>query len=91
MVESANTPKGFYNIVENPGDLPPSRIASPLVLCLKFEILSANPYKIKYLQEEPLEKCHLVGGYSPSDFKSLTNWIESVYEWYSDNRKCFNK
>lgn len=59
--------------------------------CLEFDILSVNPYKVKFIKDNPIEACHLLTGVSASHFKALFNWIEEVYEWASHRKTCFKQ
>lgn len=60
-----------------------------VVRCLKFEIVSKVPYKIKFIAEVPVKECNGVGGYKPKDSVSLLNWIDDVTKWAETKKKCF--
>jgi hypothetical protein len=57
--------------------------------CLKFEIVSKIPYQIKFLQQEPMKSCNLVGGYKPKDSVSLYNWLDDVKAAVEKYKHCF--
>lgn len=57
--------------------------------CLKFEIVSQAPYKIKYISLVELMECNGVTGFKPGDAISVYNWMDDVYEWAKDRKKCF--
>lgn len=61
------------------------------VRCLEFEILSKYPYKIKFTREAPIKVCNGVGGYAPSQFQSLLNWVDDVRIWSQDRKRCFKE
>ena len=72
--------------VINPEEIP---ALTEVVRCIKFEIISKIPYKIKFKSIEPMKECNGVGGYKPKDSVSLINWISDVEEWASKRKKCF--
>lgn len=86
-----STLKKFITNVE---DLPESK-SWPLaenygdVTCLHFEIVSSNPYKIKYTGAMELNNCNGVGGYKPSDSVKIYNWMQDAYNWAKGRQKCF--
>jgi hypothetical protein len=60
-----------------------------VVRCLEFEIVSQAPYQIKYLQQVELKVCNGVTGFKPKDAVSIYNWMDDVYRWAQDRKKCF--
>ena len=60
-----------------------------LVRCLKFSIISQAPYQIKYVGLVDLSICNGVTGFKPDDAISVYNWMDDVYEWAKDRKKCF--
>lgn len=70
----------FMRIVTNAETITPMA-PNQVVRCLKFEVVSMYPYKIKYIKEPtPLLECDLVGGYQPKDLNKLLNWVGDVVE-----------
>lgn len=59
------------------------------VACLKFEVLNAYPFKLKYIGFAPLIDCNNVGGYTPAQAQMIFNWINEVYEWAQARKACF--
>lgn len=59
------------------------------VNCVKYEILSLNPYKIGNQKFLPLGACETVGGYVVQDFTKVLNYQADVNKWIEDNKKCF--
>lgn len=87
-VAQAPLPEYLVNIIENMEDIP--RVKSGDVAnCLKFDIVSTNPYKIKFNSVVPLVECSGVGGYKPSDSLSIYNWMQDVLLWADNHKKCF--
>lgn len=62
-----------------------------VVRCLKFEIVSSIPYKIKFLEFVAVKECNGVGGYKPDDSKSLYNWMSDVKGWADDLGSCIKR
>lgn len=60
-----------------------------LVRCLEFEIVSKAPYKIKFIKQVDLAICNGVTGFKPKDAINIFNWMDDVYEWAKDRKKCF--
>jgi len=60
-----------------------------VVRCLKFDIVSKIPYKIKFVSVEPIAACNMVGGYLPKDAQSIYNWAQDVSDWADKRKKCF--
>lgn len=60
-----------------------------VVRCLKFEIVSKHPYKIKYISQVETKECNGVGGYKTEDSISIYNWMDDVAEWAEGRKKCF--
>jgi hypothetical protein len=61
------------------------------VRCLEFEIVSKYPYKLKFLSVQSLSVCNGVGGYKPESMQSLLNWIDDIYVWAKDRKRCFKE
>lgn len=55
--------------------------------CAEYEVISTDPYKIKFLANWPIEMCDKVGGFKPEDVQSILNWKEDVQEWASQHCK----
>jgi len=74
MVEVRNEPipLALLSRIENVVDVPPMK-EMEVVRCMHFEVTSKIPYKIKFLKQEPMKECHLVGGYKPKNSQSLYN------------------
>lgn len=49
--------------------------------CLKFEIISTNPYKLKYIGQVDLDTCNGLSGYTSDDILKVTNWMDDVNLW----------
>lgn len=62
---------------------------APLVSCLDLEIVSTNPYQLKYVGVVKLQQCNGVGGYKPDDSVKFYNFIEDIYKWAEGRKKCF--
>lgn len=84
-------PEDIPQMVEiNSNDLLRARdVPELLVRCLEFQIVSKAPYKIKYLSQVELIQCQGVTGFKPKDAISIYNWMDDVYEWAKDRKKCF--
>lgn len=76
----------LISAIINIEEIPP---AVETVRCLKFNIISANPYKIKFVDEVPVKDCNGVGGYKAKDSVSIYNWMQDVYLWAEQRKKCF--
>jgi len=61
------------------------------VNCLEFEVLSVNPYKVKFIKDAQLEDCHLVTGFHASKTKTVFKWVEDIFDWAKDRKKCFKE
>lgn len=85
-VRDEEIPAIVKDSIENPEEIPPTH---EVVRCIKFDIVSKIPYRIKFVSEVPMKECSAVGGYKPSDFVTLYNWVNDVYEWAKDRKKCF--
>jgi len=72
--------------IVNLNEIPESNL---IARCLKFKIVSTYPYKISFQGEVPLSSCNQVGGYTPTDMKSILNWLEEVADWAADRKKMF--
>lgn len=59
------------------------------VYCIRFNIISWNPYKIAFDKEVPLLECDNVGGYKPDDTKKVLNWIEDLVLWAENKIENF--
>jgi hypothetical protein len=92
LVEVKNeiVPKELEMAILNPDEIP-LMFEGEIVRCLKFDIVEHYPYKIKFVAIEALAECNAVGGYKPKNMKSLLNWIDNVYVWAEDRKKCFRK
>jgi hypothetical protein len=49
--------------------------------CLKFEIISGHPFKIKYIGGARWIDCRNVGGYLPADHQKFYNFLSDLTEW----------
>ena len=67
----------------------PKMTYAQTVRCLEFEVVSKYPYKIKFLSVQALAVCNGVGGFKPESMQSLLNWVDDVYYWAKDRKKCF--
>lgn len=81
-------PQELTQVIEDAEAIPTIK-RTQVARCLKFEIISKIPYKIKYLAEVPLAECNGVGGYKPADSKSLYNWMELAQAWADTRKRCF--
>lgn len=90
MVEVRDEPMPEYVVkaVENVEEIPPMH---EVVRCIKFDIISKIPYKLKFVSEVPLKDCNGVGGYKPDDSMSLYNWMQDVQKWAEKRKKCFQE
>lgn len=59
------------------------------VSCLHFNIVSSNPYQIKYTGVVDIKLCNGVGGYKPDDSVKIYNWMQDAYNWAKGRQKCF--
>lgn len=73
------------NFIEDVNAVPEMREA---YRCLEFDIISWQPYKIKFVAEVPAKQCNLTGGYAPKDVQRILNWIDDVYLWAKDRKRC---
>lgn len=87
-VKDEEIPSFVISSIENLEDISPMELKQ-VVRCLKFEVVSKIPYKIKFISEVPMKECHAVGGFKPANFVSLSNWITDVAEWAETRKKCF--
>lgn len=78
----------IQSAVINPEDIQPMQLKE-VVRCLKFDIVSYHPYKIKFQKQVLLKECNMIGGLKPDDNVSLLNWIDDVYIWAETRKKCF--
>lgn len=67
----------------------PAMAEGQVVRCMKFEIVSKYPYKIKFLSEIPIKECNLIGGYTVEDSQSIYSWMDDVAEWADKHKSCF--
>lgn len=72
--------------IVNIEEIPPTE---DVVRCIKFEIVSSNPYKIKFVAEVALKECNGVGGYKPEDSVSFFNWVQDIFAWAEKRKNCF--
>lgn len=49
--------------------------------CLKFEITSSHPFKLKYIGVTKWEDCHGVGGFKPKDHQLFFNHYDDLVSW----------
>ena len=89
LVEIKKTPNAFISFQNNIINLYDIPKIQEEVRCLEFEIVSRQPYKIKFLSQVDLIECNGVGGFKPSSMRSLVNWIDDVAAWAKENKKCF--
>lgn len=87
-VRDEEVPQKIITSLINPQDFYPMN-TQEVARCLKFSIVSTYPYKIKFLSEVKMKECNLVGGFKPSETQELLNWIDDVYYWAQDRKKCF--
>jgi hypothetical protein len=89
-VRDEDVPAQLLESIVNKSDIP-DMFSELTVRCLHFEVVSKIPYKIKFLKEEPMKQCHLVGGYKPKDSISIYNWLDDVKESVEKYKHCFRK
>lgn len=87
-VRDEEIPESVVKAIENLDEIPAMSLKE-VARCLKFEVISRIPYKIKFVSEVQMKDCNGVGGYKPSDFVSLINWISDVAAWAETRKKCF--
>lgn len=59
--------------------------------CVKFEVMSFNPYKIANKKFVALGECETVGGYIASDFVKVLNFQDDVNKWAETKKQCFSR
>jgi hypothetical protein len=89
-VRDEEVPAQLLESIVNRHDIP-DMFSELTVRCLHFEVVSKIPYKIKFLREEKMNECHLVGGYKPKDSISIYNWLDDVKESVEKFKHCFRK
>lgn len=87
-VRDEEIPEVVMRAIENVEEVPPIQLKE-VARCLKFEVISRIPYKIKFISVVEMKECNGVGGYKPADFVSLINWISDVAAWAETRKKCF--
>ena len=95
-VKEEGTPDvALYNVdphvleaIENLDAIEPMAVTE-VARCIKFKVVSKIPYKISFDAVVALKECHGVGGFKPSNFVKLTNWISDVKSWADTRKKCF--
>lgn len=92
-VTGAEVPKVFSQLVANLDEVKTVDDQLPVgtVSCLKFDVVSLRPYQIKFVGVVDIHECNLVGGYKPSETQGILNWVDDVYEWAKDRKKCFKE
>lgn len=75
--------KAFTKFVVNPDKMPEFYVYDYEIVfsCLKFEIVSRHPFKIKFLNVTNHLDCRGVGGFQPEDSVSFFNFIDDLFEW----------
>lgn len=58
------------------------------IQCLKLDIVSTKPYTLKFNSVVSITECAGVGGWKPSDSKTIINWVDDVISWM-DKQNCF--
>lgn len=81
-------PEALEIAIVNIDDIPPMP-EDKIVRCLKFDIVSQFPYKIKYIGQAELSICNGVTGFLPEDAISVYNWMDDVGKWAEKRKKCF--
>ena len=76
------------SLIENENEIPKMQ-TTEVARCVLFDVVSARPYKIKFNSIVAMKECHLVGGYKPNDIQQILNFIDDVYVWAEDRKKCF--
>lgn len=89
-VRDEEVPSEILTAVVNLDEIPRME-STQVVRCLHFAIISKIPYKIKFLREEMMKECHLVGGYKPKDSLSLYNWLDDAEAELEKFKRCFKK
>ena len=52
--------------------------------CVRFDVISFNPYKIKFDAVVDDLECNGLGGYRAPEFIKMMNWTEDVIKWGQD-------
>lgn len=81
-------PEALEIAIVNIDDIPPMP-KDKIARCLKFDIISQYPYKIKYVGQADLSICNGVTGFLPEDAISVYNWMDDVGHWADKHKKCF--
>jgi hypothetical protein len=71
----------FKAAVINPEQLPDFYNNDIQLACLKFEIVSKHPFKIKFLDVSIVTDCRAVGGYQPKDHQLFYNFLDDLTAW----------
>lgn len=87
-VRDEEVPNMYQIAIVNPERILPMG-TEEVVRCLRFKVVSNYPYKIKFETVTPMRDCNMVGGFKPTDTVHLLNWIDDVYVWAQDRKKCF--
>lgn len=85
-VHGEQKPPALIQAIVNLDEIPPTE---DVVRCVKFEIVSSIPYKLKYVDVVALAECNGVGGYKPKDSVSFFNWMQDVVAWAEKRKNCF--
>lgn len=92
-VTGVESPEVFSKLVANFDEIISLDAQVPVgtASCLKFDVVSLRPYQIKFVGVVDISECNLVGGYKPSETQGILNWVDDVYEWAKDRKKCFKE
>lgn len=56
--------------------------------CVRYQVVSQSPFKIKLLDYQPLEHCNFKIGLNIRDFQALIKYKTDSENWCKENKAC---
>lgn len=88
-VSPMSWPQSTVDTIVNPEDIRKSN--QDIVRCMKFDIVTLVPYKIKFVGEVSVQECHLTGGPKPKELKAILEWVTEVMDWANAKKHCLKQ
>lgn len=82
-------PQATVNTIINADDIRKSD--KDIVRCMKFDVVTLVPYKIKFVSEVSIQECHLMGGPKPKELKAILEWVTAVIDWAESKKHCLKQ
>lgn len=59
--------------------------------CLKYDIVTGHPYKIKFKEVVVLTECNNLNGFTDTDTQLILNYIDDLFTFAEAHKKCLVK